>query len=109
MGRDKARLPFADASLLSRVVFAVRQATGRVIIVVDNPDRLGPGELPLDIGVAVDRYPGTGPLGGLITSLEAAGSGIHIAVACDMPNLNSALLRLLLERADGCDAVVPEV
>jgi len=54
-----------------------------------------------------DRWPGEGPLGGLITGLEAAGEGVHFVCACDMPLLRRELVQLILDRADGVDAVVP--
>ena len=109
MGADKALLPFATVSMIRRVIDSVRSVTGRVIIVADCADHFGSDDMPESVEVAADRYPGTGPLGGLVTGLILAGPGHHIVVACDMPNLRRELLSMLLERISGYDATVPEV
>ena len=54
----------------------------------------------------VDLAPGYGPLMGLYTGLKAA-NGSVFAVGSDMPFLNDALIRHMIEMAPGWDAVVP--
>jgi molybdopterin-guanine dinucleotide biosynthesis protein A len=62
-----------------------------------------------------DRWPGEGPLGGIITALlETALSGDGVAwnliVGCDMPFLSEDFLRYIADRAlrSGCDVVTPK-
>ena len=62
MGRDKARLPFRGGDLASAVAAAVASAAGNVTLV-------GHAELP----AIPDRYPGGGPLGGILTALHHTG------------------------------------
>jgi molybdopterin-guanine dinucleotide biosynthesis protein A len=57
--------------------------------------------------VALDRYPGGGSLGGIFSGLAAMERDWGLVVACDMPFLNLNLLRYLLSRREGYDAVVP--
>ncbi len=57
----------------------------------------------------VDLYPEKGPLGGIYTGLSASSASANIVVACDMPFLNTELLRYMLELAPGFDAVVPRL
>ena len=88
MGRDKARLPFRGGDLVSSVARAVAGATGNVTLV-------GHCELP----AIPDRYPGAGPLGGILTALHHTSADWNLIVACDMPEASAAFLGELLTRA----------
>ena len=55
----------------------------------------------------VDLYPGKGALGGIYTGLMSATTYYSLFVACDMPFLNHALLRHLIDIASGFDIVIP--
>ena len=67
--------------------------------------------LPVDIQAEIisDVYGGKGPLGGIYTGLLTSRSSNSIVVACDMPFLNTELLRYMVESAEGFDAVVPRL
>lgn len=88
MGRDKARLPFRGGNLVSAVAAAVASAAGNVTLV-------GHPELP----AIPDRYPGQGPLGGILTALHHTSADWNLIVACDMPEVSGAFLAVLLARA----------
>ena len=88
MGRDKARLPFRGGELVSAVAGAVARAAGNVTLV-------GHSELP----AIPDRYPGDGPLGGILTALHHTSADWNLIVACDMPEMSAAFLAGLLARA----------
>ena len=95
MGRDKARLPFRGGDLVSAVIAAVASAAGNVTLV-------GHPELPS----IPDRYPGGGPLGGILTALNHTAADWNLIVACDMPEVSAAFLRELLARAMAAPADV---
>ena len=88
MGRDKARLPFRGGDLVSAVAAAVARAAGNVTL-VGHPD------LP----AIPDRYPGGGPLGGILTALDHTAADWNLIVACDMPEVSAAFLTELLARS----------
>ena len=46
-------------------------------------------------------------MGGIFSGLSAASSKWGLVVACDMPFLNLELMRQMLDRRQGFDAVVP--
>jgi len=98
MGRDKARLPFRGGTLSSAIADAVRAAAGCAVL-VGNPE----------LGGIPDRYPGEGPLGGILTALDHTSSEWNLILACDLPEIGPALLSRLLDTAEasGCDALIP--
>lgn len=105
LGRDKALLTVNGETLLQRTVATVRRVTDEVLV-------LGPPERAAQVsGVEVvqDLVPGIGPLGGIYTALRARPGGAVLVVAVDMPLLNAALLRHLVELSDEADVVLPVV
>lgn len=105
MGRDKAWLDLGDGRpIVQRVVDVLREVADEVIVVANDPayGRLG-------LRVVADRFPSGGALGGIATGVGAAAHHTVLVAACDMPFLSAAVWRLLLDRAEGADAVVPRV
>ena len=51
----------------------------------------------------------SGPLGGIFTGLCYSVSKHNFVVACDMPFIKPALIRLFLEKSGAYDVVIPEV
>jgi molybdenum cofactor guanylyltransferase len=102
MGRDKALLPFRGAALGESVARAVESAAGSVTIV--GRAEFGP------LRSILDRYPGEGPLGGILTALADSSADWNLIVACDMPELTSDFLARLLDAAEksGAAALVPK-
>ncbi len=98
MGRDKARLPFRGGDLAGAVAAEVALAAGNVTL-VGHPD------LP---GIA-DRYPGEGPLGGILTALHHSSTDWNLIVACDMPEISAGFLTGLVAHAmqSQADVVLP--
>lgn len=106
MGQDKALLRPNGPTLLETVVATLRPLVGEIVIVADRAEKY---DLP-GCRVVGDLYPQTGPLGGILTALHVLGVGYHLVAACDMPSLQPALLRLLLESAGPeWDVIAPEV
>lgn len=104
MGTDKALLPASNGVLLQQVAKAVGQATGSATVVAP-PGRYEAVGLPL----LLDRWPGEGPLGGILTALAASKADWNLMVAVDMPQLEPALLAALVDAAFDCGslALVP--
>lgn len=102
MGRDKAALPFGGESMLARVTRAARLVSDDVILVGgDALPFAGPHRWLADSG--------DGPLVALTTALRSAREGDVLLLACDMPLVTPALLRLLHALAGDADACVPRV
>ena len=100
--------------MLSRLCAKVGETTAGVAIIGDR-DRYG----AFGVTFIADRWPGEGPLGGIITALaasaqssgsEVGGPTWNLVVGCDMPFLTREWLTFLVQRAlaSSSDVVVPE-
>ena len=107
LGRVKALENIGGRPLAHRVIDRISQVTEEIVVVVAEQSQADALHLEEGHRVALDRYPGGGALGGIFTGLTAARHQWGIAVACDMPFLNLALLRRMLCLRQGADAVVP--
>lgn len=105
MGRDKAWLDLGDGRpIVQRVIDAISQVADEVLIVA-NDERYR----SLGLRVVADRFPEGGVLGGIATGVGAAEHDRVLVAACDMPFLEPAVFRLLVERAEDHDVVIPRV
>ena len=109
LGRDKAIEPVGGVPLIERVIERLSRVSDETVVVVNDGKRASVLPLPDLARVATDIYPGKGSLGGIFTGLAAAGGEWNIVVGCDMPFLNTELLRYMLSVREGFDAVVPVV
>jgi molybdopterin-guanine dinucleotide biosynthesis protein A len=98
-GRDKSRLVVEGLPIIIRQL-QVLQLVASQIFVVGPPERFA----DLDVPVYTDRIPGAGALGGIDTALEVADRDNILAVACDLPFLDAALLAHLVDLAATADA-----
>ncbi len=126
MGRPKALVAVDGVSMVERVGVALAAAGCRPILVVGVPPGVDPDEWSSMVesrgwSVVADRWPGEGPLGGLLTAFahlsgaasdgrerSAASSGSDVLVAaCDLPDLDLDTVELMLRpRPATVDAVV---
>jgi len=107
-GAPKALATVGGARIIDRVVHALRTVTPDLILIANDADEYASVGLPM----RPDARPGLGALGGIYTALlwarEAGRPGI-VAVACDMPFLDTRLLARLAEgAARNADVAVPE-
>jgi molybdenum cofactor guanylyltransferase len=103
MGTDKALLEFRGEPLAQGVLRVLRAVCDQVLVASGDGRRLGSLGVPQVADVVADA----GPLGGIVAGLEAATTDLVAVVAVDMPFASAEVLRLLAERWDGEDAVVP--
>jgi molybdopterin-guanine dinucleotide biosynthesis protein A len=96
-------------SLLEQVVACVDSLSDEIIIVTAEEQLVPRLTGYSDLRVVADIYPGKGPLVGIYTGLKASASFCNLVVAADMPFLNQALLRYMLEMVNGFDLVTPRI
>jgi molybdopterin-guanine dinucleotide biosynthesis protein A len=98
MGRDKATLPVDGTAMALRVAAAL-VAGGCAHVVAIGGDAAALGALGLE--VVADQHPGEGPLGGIITALDASDAGSVVVASCDLPWLSAATVAALIEGRGG--------
>jgi molybdopterin-guanine dinucleotide biosynthesis protein A len=104
MGRDKAALPAGDGTLIAHLAHRLAPFVDETIIAGGSVTP----NLP-DVRLVADRAPGLGPLAGMHAGLLAARHPHVWVVACDLPDVEPAVLMLLRELADTYDGVVPRI
>ncbi len=109
LGRDKASEAIGNRNLLQRVASRISCFDSDIIIVATKQYSFLPSISYPKLRLVPDTYPGKGPLGGIFTGLAASDSVNNLVVACDMPFLNQALLRYMIQISAGFDLVVPRV
>ena len=106
-GRDKALVSLAGKSVLARMLEVLSQGGAREVIVIGTKAKYG----QLGARCIKDKWPGEGPLGGIITALyhslaDKYGYRWNLILSCDMPFLTTEWLRFLVERANASTAEV---
>jgi molybdenum cofactor guanylyltransferase len=98
MQRDKAAIDYHGQSQLHWTFHLLSHVCAATFVSV-RPDQR---EEPTRAGLPqiVDRQPGIGPIAGISAALHAHPKAAWLVVACDLPFLNEATLRYLIERRD---------
>lgn len=109
MGRDKALLPVDGVPLARRVADALVVAGASSVEAVGGD---APALCAAGLAHRPDRWPGEGPLGGVITALGAASRpGVAVVLSCDLvapaPEAIHLVVRALA--TSGADVAVPVV
>jgi molybdenum cofactor guanylyltransferase len=103
-GRDKALVRIGDRALIARLCSVMRGVTPSVMIVGSREKYAAFGA-----DCVADRWPGEGPLGGIITALLATSETDgewNIVIGCDMPFLTREWLTYIVQRALASEAEV---
>jgi molybdopterin-guanine dinucleotide biosynthesis protein A len=101
MGRDKAWLPApgGNEALIERLLRLGRELALPVIVVG--------GQAPAGVLRLDDDPPGVGPIGGLRALLAHAASRPVLALACDLPHVDAALLAKLAHTGSEAAVLAP--
>ena len=102
-GAPKALLELGGKRIIERVVDVVGGVLDDLLVVTNTPERYAFLGLPM----VPDVFPDGGALGGIYTGLRAAGGDAAFTVACDMPFVHPAIVRMVVERAGDGDVVIP--
>lgn len=102
MGADKALLSLESGSMIDHMVETLEGAVDDV--------RLVGGDIGHSrVETVADRYPDEGPLGGVVSALDATDAELTAVVGCDLPRLTSAVVLGLIDatRETGADYAIP--
>jgi len=103
MGQDKSMLPVGGQPMIEHIIGQIRPYFDQILISADDKSKYS----FLGVEVIPDEVEGRGPLGGIASALKASASELNFVVACDMPEVDMALVRAMLRDGREFDAVVP--
>lgn len=104
MGCDKSMMPIGGRPMIEHIYNQLADHFSQVLISANDREKyafLGPE-------IVEDKVPGCGPLMGIASGLEASRNDLNFVVACDIPEIDIAFVRQMLQMARHCDAVVPK-
>lgn len=99
MGRDKALLSFGNQTLLESLVEMASLYFKEILVLADRSEKLK-GLSLRHARLEEDIFPYGGPLTGLYTALSRTSHQWCCVLACDMPFVESLLIRKLLPAFD---------
>ena len=103
MGTNKAFLDINGERLIDRTVKIFKDIFHELILVTNSPLDY----LKQDCVIVTDILKNKGALGGIYTGLFFASHDRAFVCACDMPFLNKAFIKYMIERCGDNDIVVP--
>ena len=104
MGRDKALIAVDGVPLAVRAATALRDAGATAVVAIGGDlDALA----ALGLDARTDLDPGEGPLGAILTAFAAAPTDLVVVLACDLPLVDAATVRCLLQTIGDHAAAVP--
>jgi molybdopterin-guanine dinucleotide biosynthesis protein A len=119
MGQDKAMLsisgqgtPFCNTSqngnpqpMIKHIADQLRPYFNQILISSNDTSKY----YFLGLEVIPDKVKGHGPLGGIASALNASANELNFVVACDIPKVDTVLMKTMLRQAGDFDAVVPKI
>lgn len=102
MGSNKALLPLGEKPLIEGVYRTMAPLFREVLIVTNTPEEYA----FIPCRKVADIFPGAGSIAGLHSGLVNSRTDRVFVVACDMPSLNTELVRRLCAMGGEWDAVV---
>lgn len=102
MGQNKSFVRLNGKPMIEHIIEQLASLELPIFVVTNDLEAYAHYGLPLVPDVVSDR----GAMGGIYTALQWSFTPYVLCAACDMPFLNPALLRLLIEHRADCDAVV---
>ena len=105
MGGPKPTMEVGGERLIDRAVGVCQEVFERVVVIRGDPRR--PTIPDLAVPQVPDAWPGHGALGGVHGALRTCAAEGVLVLASDMPSMDAAFLREIVERDDGADVLVP--
>jgi molybdenum cofactor guanylyltransferase len=109
LGRNKVVEKIGGQSLLERAIANLEPLDCEIVVVTGADSVLPELRGHPEVRVVKDIYPQKGSQGGVYTGLVTSRSFHNLVIGCDMPFLNTSLIKYLLELAYGFDVVVPRL
>mgnify|MGYP001198815590 CR=1 FL=1 len=100
---DKSMLPIAGRPMLEHIHGQLLPHFKQTLVSANDVDMYS----FLGVRIVPDAVAGLGPLMGIASALQASEHELNFVTACDMPEVDVALVRRMLREVEGFDGVVP--
>jgi molybdopterin-guanine dinucleotide biosynthesis protein A len=103
LGRDKSMLQVAGQPMIKHICDQLRPHFNQILISsndVSKYDFVG-------VEVVPDRIAGQGPLMGIASAMDASANDVNFVMACDIPQVDTFLMRWMLRECRDYDGAVP--
>ncbi len=117
MGRDKAFLELGPNAFVYRIARELLRVSDDLMVVIGRKEKDQfqqtfeelklEGHDPSRVRVLNDQYDFENPLAGILTGFANARHEYSAVVGCDMPLINSSIIKSLGNHAEGFDCAVP--
>jgi len=104
-GKNKAFLRIGSKILIDQIVEKVSELSNEIIIVTNTLKNFN----YLNVELVKDVIINKGSLGGIYSGLSIAKNNSILVVACDMPFLNTSLLKHIISYSQEYDVVIPKI
>ena len=104
MGSNKALLPYRGGRFIVAIYRQLAAICDDMLVVTNTPEQYD----FLNCRMVPDIHLGMGALAGLHAGLSNSRTTHIFAVACDMPYLNSTLIKALVSQRHRSDIIIPE-
>jgi len=105
LGRDKSMLEVAGQPMIKHIYDQLVPHFNQVLISSNDESKYS----FLDTGIIPDRIAGQGPLMGIASALEVSANDVNFVTACDIPQVDTFLMRRMLRAGRDFDVVVPRL
>ncbi len=103
MGIDKGLILFRNQPMILHTIHKLKDLFENIIINSNNPQYLS-----FNHPVIPDIVKDAGPLGGLYSCLSVSKTKYNIIFPCDMPLIESNLIKILIKNKDKAPIVMPQ-
>lgn len=107
MKRDKALMRLGPDVMIVKVVESLRELFDDIVIVTNTPKVYAPLLDGVSFTKDIINTPQKNSLVGLYTGLKVSKTPYTFVVACDMPFLNSSLIKFMIENIIDEDIIIP--
>ncbi len=106
-GREKYFFRYQGRTFIERLVESLREVTDEIILVARDEEQCARLSRLEGTRCVTDIRKGVGPAGGIHAGAIAARGELLFIAACDMPCVDSAVVRMLFESIGSHDAAIP--
>jgi molybdopterin-guanine dinucleotide biosynthesis protein A len=104
MGQDKAVLEINGTAVIKYVFDQLQGHFDQILVSSDDKAKYN----FLGVEVVPDKATGMGPIMGIASTLKVSRNDTNFVIACDIPEVDIALVRRIIRKSRNFDAVLPQ-